>query len=493
MKPSSVTKAEKTHSDILDPDQDFRWPEQAMKKGEWHEAARRWAIMQKAYPQNPKTWFQRGQAYIKAGELKKVNSLLVEIKDDFLNHLNFYILSADLLIEQKKWLLAESFLEEARNKFSEKPIVWMKSSVCAEKQGMLKQAISYNEKAREYGIDTPGPFMQYAEIAMRAKQWEQALERWREFRDKFPKLPSGYLRASEAARKLGMTKLARQLILTFHYGEQTADATEHHNQQTGRNRSEWKQSRRLLELIWIKAIFNIRSEVQRNYLSYGWWVIEPLLHMAIFYIVFGILLKRGGENFTVFLLTGLIPWMWFMKAVNSSSKSILAGRNLILQTGLPSIIFPLVSFLQSSLKQIPAFILLFGFVWFQNYSPGAHWIMLIPVIIVQMLMIIFISCSVAAIIPFVRDLSHLVPTSLTFIMFLSGIFYDYRSINPEWQEFFMFNPVAFILDCYRNIIIQQSSPDLIALTKWGLCSVLSCTIILIIYQRLRYVYPRIVL
>ncbi len=250
---------------------------------------------------------------------------------------------------------------------------------------------------------------------------------------------------------------------------------------------------RLLELIWTKAIFNLRSEVHRNYLSYGWWVLEPLLHMVVYYVVFALLLQRGGENYPVFLLTGLVPWMWFSKTVSGSSSSILGGQNLMLQVGLPSIVFPLVSSLQASLKQIPVFILLFGFVWLQGYSPGAHWLALIPVIIVQALLTIAFACAVAAVIPFVRDLAYLVPTGLTLFMFLSGIFYSYQSISPEWQELFLLNPIAFLLKCYREILIDGVLPELSTLTWWGVGSGAACLLLMLAYKRLRYVYPRIVL
>ena len=84
--------------------------------------------------------------------------------------------------------------------------------------------------------------------------------------------------------------------------------------------------------------------------------------MVVYYLVFGLLLNRGGENFPVFLLTGLVPWMWFSKAVSGSSNSILAGQNLMLQVGLPSVVFPLTTFVQSILKQIPVYILLILFI-----------------------------------------------------------------------------------------------------------------------------------
>ena len=214
--------------------------------------------------------------------------------------------------------------------------------------------------------------------------------------------------------------------------------------------------------------------------------------MVVYYVVFALLLQRGGENYPVFLLTGLIPWMWFMKAVSGSSNSIIAGQNLMLH-GLPSIVFPLVSLLQATIKQLPVFVLLVGFVWLQGYTPDFHWWGLFPVIIVQALLAMAFACTVAAIIPFIRDLSYLVPTGLMFLMFLSGIFYGYQSISEKWQSLFLLNPMAFLLKCYREIFIDGVWPDMQTLGWWGLGSAIVCSIVLPAYQRLRYIYPRVVM
>ena len=182
-----------------------------------------------------------------------------------------------------------------------------------------------------------------------------------------------------------------------------------------------------------------------------------------------------------------------MKAVSGSSGSILSGQNLILQVGLPSMIFPLVSLLQTTLKQLPVFVLLLGFVWVQGHGPNVYWWTLIPVMVVQTLFTMAFACTVAAMIPFVRDLSYLVPTGLTFHMFLSGTFYDYRMIPAEWQGVFLLNPVAFLLKCYREIFIEGMLPDLLTLTWWGLGSAIACLLLILVYNRLRYIYPRILM
>ncbi|MCU7813423.1 MAG: phosphate ABC transporter permease [Candidatus Thiodiazotropha sp. (ex Notomyrtea botanica)] len=381
------------------PDDFFSWPQDAAHKHEWKESASRWAVLRKAYPNHPATWFQGANAHMEAGELNKAENLLVFCRQQFPNHPNSLIFSATLAMHRHKWDMAKKYLAVARERHSDNLQTWLKSAECAEKNGDIDQAVAFYESACHCTPSQATPFIQYAELFMRTERWEEALIRWEIVREHFPKITAGFTRAADASLKLGRPIEARKLLLTQQYGTDILN-TEHPPQSLPSQKNTYTDTINFLELIWTKAAFNLRSEVNRNYLSYGWWVLEPLLHMAVFYVVFGHLMQRGGENFPIFLLTGLIPWMWFMKSVSSSSSSILSGQNLMLQVGLPSSIFPLIGILQASMKQVPIFALLCVFVWSQGYSPGSHWWALIPVIIVQTLLTISFSCTVAAIIPF---------------------------------------------------------------------------------------------
>jgi lipopolysaccharide transport system permease protein len=459
---------------------------------QWSEAAQRWAVLREAYPKDPATWIQGAISHIEADDLKQAELLLKQARQNFPTNPNTLLQSAEVAVRREAWNTADEFLKQARQQFPDYLHTWIKSANCAERQGNLEQALAYNKKARRIEPDNPTPFIQYAELAMHAKQWAEAMERWETVRTRFPDVPDGYLRAAEAARRLNRSKEARRLLLVQQYGTDIFDnASDIKN--TSVPQGNTKILGQFLELVWTKAIFNLRSEVNRNYLSYGWWILEPLLYMIVYYVVFGLLLQRGGEDYTGFLLTGLIPWMWFSKAVSGSSNSILTGQNLMLQAGLPSIFFPLVNLLQVTIKQLPIFFLLLGFLWLQGFIPTSLWWILFPVIFVQIILMMAIACAVAAIIPFVRDLSYLVPTGLTFLMFLSGIFYDYRIIPDEWQSVFLLNPVAFLLKCYREIFVDGILPDLQTLALWGLGSIAACLLLLLAYQRLRYIYPRIVM
>ncbi len=248
-----------------------------------------------------------------------------------------------------------------------------------------------------------------------------------------------------------------------------------------------------LDLIWVTANFNLRSEASENYLSYAWWIIEPLLHMMVFYVVFALLLNRGGENYIVFLLVGLIPWLWFSKSIVHTQHSIVRGKQLMNQLYIPKLFFPLTVVLQDAIKQLIVFALLLSFLFFYGILPTLTWFWILPVILAQLLLIISCSLFVAIIVPYIRDLSLVIPTILQFMMFGSGIFYSYKDIPVQYHDLFFFNPMAVIMHSFRLILIEHVRPDFGQLYFVAGLSILFIIIGVMIYRRLEYTLPRVVL
>ena len=216
---------------------------------------------------------------------------------------------------------------------------------------------------------------------------------------------------------------------------------------------------RFWQLVIIKIRFNLRSEATQSYLSYAWWILEPLLQMGVYYIVFDIFLHRGGENFVAFLLCGIIPFLWFSRSVNNSSRSIAQGKGLVSQTYLPKPFFPLVVIGQDLVKQQVVFLLLFGFLLYFGYMPSVEWLWLIPIVITQLMLIIAVAFLVSFIVPFARDIQYLINAGLMMMMFGSGIFYSYESVLlPEHREIFLMNPMANLIVSYRMVLMDGTAP-----------------------------------
>lgn len=248
-----------------------------------------------------------------------------------------------------------------------------------------------------------------------------------------------------------------------------------------------------LQLILVKVTANLRAEASRNYLSYLWWIFDPLLNMLVFYFVFGFLLQRGTENFVAFLLTGLIPWLWFNKTISNSMMSIVNGKGLMMQVHLPKIILPTIVICQDAVKQMVVMILLLVFLLLYGITPSACWTALPLLIFTQILLVSAFAYVVAALVPFLPDLRFLVSTGLQMMMFGSGVFYSDDMIPQQYHDLFYLNPAANLLHNYRNILLYNNWPDWHALFLISSCSLILIIFMFLLLRRLDHIYPRVVL
>lgn len=248
-----------------------------------------------------------------------------------------------------------------------------------------------------------------------------------------------------------------------------------------------------LELLAFRVRCRLKSEASTSYLNYAWWLLEPVLYMATFYLVFGTLLNGGTANFVAYLLTGLIPWLWFDKSVTNSTRSILGGSPIIMQTQVPIALFPAEVVVQDSVKQLPVFLLLAGFLVLYGIEADHHWLALLPIALIQLALNLAAAFLVAAIVPFLPDVRFLVATGMMLLMFVSGIFYSYDLILPEHQQLFFMNPMAALIKAYRDVLLNHQWPDWWALGFILLAALVVLMLLAFFFKSNSAIYARVIL
>ncbi len=247
-----------------------------------------------------------------------------------------------------------------------------------------------------------------------------------------------------------------------------------------------------IDLLIYKTRANVRAEVSRLYLNYAWWVLEPLFSMSIYYVVFGIFMNSPTPHFAVFLLIGITQWQWFASTVNNSRKCIYNAGRTMMQISIPKVFFPLEVFLQTIFKHFFVLSILFIFLLFYPLPLTIEWIALVPVLLVQALFVVTCATFVAAIVPFLPDLSNIIGTCINIMFFVSGIFFDVsRFVLPEHRHIMYINPMAGLIREYRRIIIDGQWPDWIYLLNVLLGTLAFLAITALILKKYDRVYPRI--
>ena len=246
-----------------------------------------------------------------------------------------------------------------------------------------------------------------------------------------------------------------------------------------------------IELVIVKVFMNLKSEASRTYLSFLWWILEPVMTMSVFYVVFGVLLNRRTDDFIAFLLVGLVIWQWFSNTISHGMSAIHHNSRIILSVDIPKEIFPLIEILMDVVKFGLVLILLLGFLWLFGFPVNPQYIALPALLAIQFMLICSITLLIAAVVPFFPDIKFLVTVLLQLTFFLSGIFYDPSSIPLEYQPYFFMNPMALLIESYRLVLLEAQSPDWSKLAVVAGVSFVGVLVSFGLLKKLHYAYPRV--
>ena len=217
----------------------------------------------------------------------------------------------------------------------------------------------------------------------------------------------------------------------------------------------------LLELVWFRAYADLKSEASRTYIGILWWILDPLLQMGIYYLVFGVGLRGAGrhENFVEFLIIGIIMWRWFLTSLNFSSGAIMQNRNLVLRLDIDKWVFPATLIAGNVVKFLVAFAIMIAFLQYSGMPLSWHYLQLPLLLVVQLTLIAGVAFVLAALVPLLPDLRNVISHLLMLMFFLSGIFYDVDEMPEKFHWVFDINPMVHVIQANRAIMLYGEMPD----------------------------------
>jgi lipopolysaccharide transport system permease protein len=234
----------------------------------------------------------------------------------------------------------------------------------------------------------------------------------------------------------------------------------------------------------------LKSDLSRAYLGFAWWVIEPVIYMLVFYLVFGLIFERGGPGFVPMLLAGLVSWRWFDTTTRSAMNVVPRNSALMQQVYVPKIIFPLVAVAAGTLRFAVVLSLLIVFLFFYGIEPTASWLALPLVILVELVFVAATACLTGLLVPLLPDLRIVINNALLLLLFLSGVFYMALQVPEHLRSYFFLNPMAVLIDAMRNTLVYGSFPDWQALFWVFAASLCGLAVAWWLFRRYDLVYPK---
>lgn len=215
------------------------------------------------------------------------------------------------------------------------------------------------------------------------------------------------------------------------------------------------------ELLFFLTWRDIKIRYTQTALGVTWAILQPLISMAIFSIIFGRLAKlpSGDVPYPVFAFTALLPWQLFAGALSRASTSLVANRNLLTKVYFPRLIIPISAAGAGLLDFAISFIMLIILMLFYGITPT--WAILwLPVLTFLALVIaVAVSLWLSALNVQYRDVEHAIPFLIQAWMYASPVAYSTELI-PEgiWQILYGLNPMAGVIQGFRWALLGTDPP-----------------------------------
>jgi ABC-type polysaccharide/polyol phosphate export permease len=196
-----------------------------------------------------------------------------------------------------------------------------------------------------------------------------------------------------------------------------------------------------------------------------WWVLDPLLQMAVYVVLVSIIFKHNQPDYPLFIFAAILPWKWFSTAVNDSIGSVTSRDKIIKQVNFPKIVLPVASTVSGIVNFTFGMIPLFAMILLFYRDRLSVLILLIPVIaVVQFVFTLACGVIVAAVNVFFRDIANVARHVLRLWFYLSPALYaisDVASGHRWLSDIYALNPWTTLFESYRNVIYNDTMP------QWG--------------------------
>jgi lipopolysaccharide transport system permease protein len=193
----------------------------------------------------------------------------------------------------------------------------------------------------------------------------------------------------------------------------------------------------------------------------AWAILQPLLTMVIFTIIFGNFAKipSDGIPYPLFAYTALLPWEYFSQAISRSGVSLVSDANLIQKVYFPRLIIPLVTVVTPLVDFSLSFVVLLGMMMWFGVAPTWCVVALPLFLVLALLTALAVGLWLSTLNVKYRDVRYTVPFLTQVWMYATPIAYPVSLIPEKWRLLYSLNPMVGIVEGFRWALLGKENPD----------------------------------
>ena len=209
----------------------------------------------------------------------------------------------------------------------------------------------------------------------------------------------------------------------------------------------WEYRELLGFLVWR----DVKVRYKQTALGVAWIVVQPLVSMVIFSVLFGYLLQApsNGVPYPIFAYAGLLPWTYFAGSLTRASQSLVGSANLITKVYFPRLVIPLSGVVGGLVDFGVASLVLAGLMVWYRVPPTANIVWLPLFLLLAMATALGFGLWLGALNVRYRDVNYLVPFLVQIWMYVTPVIYSVTLIPERYRWLLALNPMTGVVEAFR--------------------------------------------
>lgn len=217
------------------------------------------------------------------------------------------------------------------------------------------------------------------------------------------------------------------------------------------------------------ALKTLRVRYKQTVFGISWAVLQPLLAVILFSIVFGRLagLPTDGIPYPVFNYSAMILWLYVSVSVAGAAQSLVETRDLVTKVYFPRLVAPLAAAAPGLVDFAIAFVVLVGMLAFYGVTPDWAVVLMPAWVLAAVAVVVSVGIPLSALNVKYRDVRHGLPLLLQLGLFASPVVYSSSLVEGAWKYVYALNPMATVLDGFRWSVADGPAPGPEAFVSLG--------------------------
>ena len=214
------------------------------------------------------------------------------------------------------------------------------------------------------------------------------------------------------------------------------------------------------ELIYFFVWRDIKVRYKQSVIGVGWAVIQPVMIMVVFSLLFGRLARLPSDEIPhpIFYFSALVPWLYFANSLAQVTSSIVGQQALVKKVYFPRLVLPIVAVVSGLVDLALASVVLAGLALFYGMVPSWTLLVLPAYVLLAMMTALALGLWLAPLNAIYRDVRHAIPFVIQIWMFASPVVYSSTLVPEPWRWLYRLNPLAGTIEGFRWIVTGRGIP-----------------------------------